>query len=343
MKSKKLYFHFLLFTFYFLLSTCLYAGTNPAAFLNIGVGARALGMGGAFVSVADDATAGYWNPAGLSKLKTVSMGSMMQSLANSEWNLQEISPTYQFLSLVVPLNRIRILKKGGTFSVSWINTTLDNIPHTYLDTSNHIVRNTFEDRENAYYLSYGQSLISEELLVGGSLKYITQNFTQIKGASASGWDAEAGLIYSIGKKTDIGMVIQSGVYLKWANGRKDHGPLKAKTGISHTFTVNEYISVLVANDFQQAQKEPLQDLLGAEINYNLNTTVLSSIKLRGGINGIDIENRFGNIHQLNDHIDWTSGLGLDIHVLRYSIQLDYALCSYQLGLKHMFSVILNFD
>jgi hypothetical protein len=29
------------------------------------VGTRAMGMGGAFVAVADDATAAYWNPAGL--------------------------------------------------------------------------------------------------------------------------------------------------------------------------------------------------------------------------------------------------------------------------------------
>ena len=34
-------------------------------FLALGVGARALGMGGAFVSLADDATAAYWNPAGI--------------------------------------------------------------------------------------------------------------------------------------------------------------------------------------------------------------------------------------------------------------------------------------
>ena len=34
-------------------------------FLKLGVGARALGMGGAFVGLADDASAGYWNPAGL--------------------------------------------------------------------------------------------------------------------------------------------------------------------------------------------------------------------------------------------------------------------------------------
>jgi hypothetical protein len=39
-----------------------------AEFLKIGVGARALGMGGSFVSLADDASAAYWNPAGLVQL-----------------------------------------------------------------------------------------------------------------------------------------------------------------------------------------------------------------------------------------------------------------------------------
>ena len=34
-------------------------------FLTNGVGGRALGLGGAYVSIADDATATYWNPAGI--------------------------------------------------------------------------------------------------------------------------------------------------------------------------------------------------------------------------------------------------------------------------------------
>lgn len=43
-------------------------GTTSAPFLEIGVGPRAISMGGAFVSVADDATAMYWNPGGLSRV-----------------------------------------------------------------------------------------------------------------------------------------------------------------------------------------------------------------------------------------------------------------------------------
>ncbi|OQX84562.1 MAG: hypothetical protein B6D63_04245 [Candidatus Latescibacteria bacterium 4484_7] len=40
-------------------------GTYAAQFLKIGVSARAIGMGGAFTAVADDATSIYWNPAGM--------------------------------------------------------------------------------------------------------------------------------------------------------------------------------------------------------------------------------------------------------------------------------------
>lgn len=36
----------------------------------VGSGARALGMGGAFIAIADDATAASWNPGGLIQLET---------------------------------------------------------------------------------------------------------------------------------------------------------------------------------------------------------------------------------------------------------------------------------
>lgn len=43
-------------------------GTTAAQFLKIGVGPRAIGMGGAFTASANDINAMYWNPAGLSRM-----------------------------------------------------------------------------------------------------------------------------------------------------------------------------------------------------------------------------------------------------------------------------------
>ncbi len=45
----------------------------PSSFNPVGSGARALGMGGAFIAVADDATAASWNPAGLVQLEEPEM------------------------------------------------------------------------------------------------------------------------------------------------------------------------------------------------------------------------------------------------------------------------------
>ncbi len=43
-------------------------GKYAGEFISLGVGGRALGMGGAYVAMANDVTAGYWNPAGLSRI-----------------------------------------------------------------------------------------------------------------------------------------------------------------------------------------------------------------------------------------------------------------------------------
>lgn len=45
-------------------------GTTAAQFLKIGIGSRALGMGGAFIATANDISSVYWNPAGLALIST---------------------------------------------------------------------------------------------------------------------------------------------------------------------------------------------------------------------------------------------------------------------------------
>ena len=70
-------------------------GTTAATFLEIPVGARAVGMGGAFVSVANDATALYWNVAGIANLERNEIMGI-----HSRW-IAETS--FDFGGLVIPL------------------------------------------------------------------------------------------------------------------------------------------------------------------------------------------------------------------------------------------------
>ncbi|HEY7726819.1 MAG TPA: PorV/PorQ family protein [Candidatus Eisenbacteria bacterium] len=56
------------------------AGESGFAFLKVGIGARAMGMGGAYVAEANDPTAVYWNPAGLSGL-----GGTQVTFMHNEW------------------------------------------------------------------------------------------------------------------------------------------------------------------------------------------------------------------------------------------------------------------
>ena len=48
-------------------------------FLNVVVGARALGMANSYISSVNDVTAGFWNPAGLLGIGNQHQGSLMHS------------------------------------------------------------------------------------------------------------------------------------------------------------------------------------------------------------------------------------------------------------------------
>ena len=86
-----------------LLAALATAAPSPAGatryageFLRIGVGARALGMGSAFMGLSDDGTAAYWNPAGLATLERREITAMHAEQFGS-------IVQYDFLSYVVPI------------------------------------------------------------------------------------------------------------------------------------------------------------------------------------------------------------------------------------------------
>lgn len=70
-------------------------GTSAAAFLEIGVGARAMAMGGAYVAVANDPTALYYNPAGI-----VWMDNIQVEFMHNKWL---VDTNYDFIGATLPL------------------------------------------------------------------------------------------------------------------------------------------------------------------------------------------------------------------------------------------------
>jgi hypothetical protein len=85
-------------------------------FFATGLGARALGMGGAFASVADDASAAYWNPAGL-----VQPDESQVMLMHSErfGNLVD----YNCFSLARPMLRNGTDRSAGAISLLWLRAS----------------------------------------------------------------------------------------------------------------------------------------------------------------------------------------------------------------------------
>jgi len=90
----------------------------PASFNPVGSGARALGMGGAFIAVADDATAASWNPAGLVQLRRPELslvGAYVDRVESNQWTGHPESDGPQsadgrelnFLSLTLPCSAVR--------------------------------------------------------------------------------------------------------------------------------------------------------------------------------------------------------------------------------------------
>ena len=85
-------------------------------FLTNGVGGRALGLGGAYVSIADDATATYWNPAGIAEISDKYQFCLMHAARRSGLG------AFNYVS-----GTTKILPKLN-LGLSWIRAGVDDIP-----------------------------------------------------------------------------------------------------------------------------------------------------------------------------------------------------------------------
>jgi hypothetical protein len=137
-------------------------------FLSTGVGARALGMGGAHVAVGADVTAGYWNPAGLIGIRAPQVSLMHSSRFDG-------IVKYDYGAAALPFG------SDQTFAISLIRLAVDDIAYTALpnpelplsETNQPIISRIVNDAEYALFFSYAR-VIPGKFSYGANIKLINK-------------------------------------------------------------------------------------------------------------------------------------------------------------------------
>ena len=154
-----------------------------SAFKN-GIGARALAMGGAFVAVANDATAMLWNPAGLAQLGDTRLSGMSTDLYG-------LGITHQFIGAVTTFANLGI-------GLGWERASIDG---QIVDTGGEL-GGTFTWVEQAIVGSLATSVL-DVAMAGANVKYYLAD--NGLGEAASGFGFDLGLLVSLGDMFVIGV------------------------------------------------------------------------------------------------------------------------------------------
>lgn len=215
---------------------------DGAAFLKIGIGGRALAMGGAFVAVADEAGAGYWNPGGLDLFHRTKLEASYSRLS--------LDRHYDTGALSQPV------KRYGSLGLGWMRFGVDKIELRTGDTST--PDGYGKDDENAYLVSYSKSVLGF-LGVGITGKYITQN---LLGEHATATGADLGFLLRMTNGWSVALVKQNlNADLFWNTGHKDPLPRVTKLGIAYQTFGGK---LLVACDRVSSNQERMEIRFGAE-------------------------------------------------------------------------------
>jgi hypothetical protein len=168
-------------------------GTSAGNFLKIGVGARAVGMGEAFVAVANDPTTIYWNPAGVASIVR-----REGAVSHVSWPA-EIA--YDHIAYVAPVEKL-----GGSIGIQF------GLLHTDIEETTEL--NPFGTGRTIGYanwetgVTYGRRL-TDRLLVGVGGKFVHEDLGEdVGGTAVNSWLVDLGSIYYLGiSSVRIGMAL----------------------------------------------------------------------------------------------------------------------------------------
>lgn len=272
---------------------------ETAPFLNIGVGARGLGMGGAYTALADDANALYWNPAGLSKLEkrefTASHAEMFESTR------------LDFLAYAHPTSQ-------GTFAAG-----LTYLSQGKIDGRDNLGRQTadYDASDAAVSLGYARKLEIADL--GATFKYLRSH---IGSTEAQGVAVDVGAKRAF-DRVSVGAALRNlGPGLKFQDQRNDL-PLRLALGGAYKFTGGHSAAAELVNGPRGA---------GTDASFGGEYQAVKNLYLRAGYTTqTAITGGSG--------FDVARGLTMGLGFRNEKWSLDYAiLLSGELGRSHRFSL-----
>ncbi len=273
------------------------------SFLKIGVGGRASGMGEAFSAVVDDATATYWNPAGLMQLNQQQL-----FLIHNEWFGDVRS---EYVTFALPTKNYAI-----GFSLNSIN--IGNIELRGQQPSVDPIA-TFTAHDLALGLSYAHS-ITTEWDVGVTLKYL---FEKIYIEESSGIAVDIGVQYHpeiIPFK--FGLTLQNLGKMNKLGGQSPGLPRIFRFGLAFNPAILQADHLLFAGDFvhdfegnshfHMGTEYLLKDLLTVRIGYQTGYEIKSiqfgfgfrSDKILMDYGYVPLQKNFGQGHRFSFGINF---------------------------------------
>jgi len=230
-------------------------GVGAFSAFDSGIGARALAMGGAFVGVANDATAAYWNPAGLAGLTDTRLDGMSTDLFG-------LGVTHQFVGATTNL-------AGFGLGVAWERASVIGTGAT--DTGDST--GNFTWNESAIIGSVAANLF-DVAHAGLNVKYYMADSGL--GDTASGFGFDLGLLAKLGDMFAIGVLARDlgGTAISWSTGAANTVDAGYTAGLA-MMLLDGNLTLATDVDFDGMQ-------LG-DAHVGLEFKVIKELALRGGV------------------------------------------------------------